>query len=241
MSAPSRPFSGQAPVTVRGRACGDSVPGVRPRPNTRRADESAAPSSATAAKRVPIRRRAMPCPHCDAELDRALAAELQPSCPHCQLPLAPVEIAGLGRRTLAALVDLAALSLTALPIAWGLHRLIDPLPLAPGARGLDLALTVFASNFGSVLLRLGPLLVLMGVYFMISIAVMGRTPGQRLLSMAVVDRHGLTPNLAVTGVRTIAQLVGIVAAALGPLWIAFDSERRTFHDRVAGTYVVRSA
>lgn len=192
-------------------------------------------------KRVPIRRRPMPCPHCDAELERELASSAAPSCPHCQRPLAPAEVAGFWRQAAAGLVDVTVLAVTAGPIAWGLHRLVNPLPLAPGARGLDLALSLFATDFTTLLLRAGPLLVLAASYFMFSVSWTGRTLGQRLLSIRIVDRHGRSPSVLIVGLRTLAQLVGLLAAALGPLWIAFDSERRAVHDLVAGTYVVRSA
>ncbi|PRQ03284.1 RDD family protein [Enhygromyxa salina] len=182
----------------------------------------------------------MPCPHCDAEIERELAASAAPTCPHCERALAPVEVAGFWRQALAGLVDLAFLALTAGPIAWGLHRLVDPLPLAPGARGLDLALSLFATDFSALLLRAGPVLVLASAYFMISVAWAGRTLGQRLLSIHVIDRHGRAPSVPIVGLRTLTQLVGTLAAALGPLWVAFDSERRAVHDLVAGTYVVRS-
>lgn len=195
-----------------------------------------------ARKRLPaIRRRAMPCPSCDAELDRLLANTKDPACPECGQALLPVEAAGFWRQALAGLVDLALIAAVAVPCAWALRQLIGSVPLAPGARGLDLALSVFATDFDVLLLRVGPVLVLAGVYFMSNLAWAGRTPGQRLLSTRVVDRHGQRPSLVALGLRTVAQLAGLVAAALGPLWIAFDSERRAVHDLVAGTYVVRSA
>jgi uncharacterized RDD family membrane protein YckC len=191
----------------------------------------------------------MPCPHCDAELERSLAAEPAPTCPHCGLSLAPVQIAGLGRRVLGGVVDVAILAVTAGPLAWALDRLLDPfgslgtraldLSTAPGR--IELALALLASDPSSLLLRIGPLLVFIGLYFMFTISWFGRSFGQRLLSMRVVDRHGQPPSVLVTGLRTITQLAGLVAAALGPLWIAFDSERRALHDLAAGTYVVRSA
>lgn len=193
-------------------------------------------------KRVPIRRRPMPCPHCDAELtDPELAAMPMPCCPSCGLPLRAVEVAGFWRRTAAGLIDFAILLATAGPIAWGLHRLVDPLPIAEGARGLDLALSLITADFGLLLSRIGPFLVLAALYFMVTVFWTGRTLGQRLLAMRVIDRHGQSPSLLITAVRTLAQLAGTLAAALGPLWIAIDSERRAMHDVVAGTYVVRSA
>lgn len=190
---------------------------------------------------MPIRKRTMPCPRCDAELDLALADDPGCVCPHCDSPLLPVEIPRLWRQLAAGLVDLVVLALTAGPLAWGLHRLIDPLPLAPGARGLDLALSLFAADVGDLLQRIGPLLVLVALYLMFTIAWTGRTLGHRLLSLRIVDVHGRQPSVLRAGLRTAAQLVGTLAAALGPLWVAIDSERRALHDLVAGTYVVRSA
>ena len=182
----------------------------------------------------------MPCPHCDGELSLDHAGEALPSCPHCGERCVPVEVAGFWRRSLAGLVDLALLAVTAGPLAWGLHRLIGLGPLAPDARGLDFLLTVGATDLGVLLRRGGPFITFAALYFMFTISWTGQTLGQRLLAMHVIDRHGARPGLLVTLLRTLAQVVGTLAAALGPLWIAFDSERRAFHDRVAGTYVVRS-
>jgi uncharacterized RDD family membrane protein YckC len=236
---------------MRDAAGGDSVPGVRLWPPTRRADDGRQQTTATPVERMPVRRRPMPCPRCDAELERSLAAEQSPSCPHCGLPLVPVEIAGLGRRVLGGMVDVAILAVTAGPLAWALDRLLDPLDWSGQAtRALDLstapgriqfALELLVSDLSDLLLRAGPLLVFIGLYFMFTLSWSGRSLGQRLLSMRVVDRHGQPPSVLVAGLRTVAQLAGLVAAALGPLWIAIDSERRALHDLAAGTYVVRSA
>lgn len=192
-------------------------------------------------KRVPIRKRPMPCPHCDAELSPKQARERTGTCPACGGILLPVEIAGLTRQLCAGFVDLVVLGLSAAPLAWALHRLVAPVPLAPDARGLDLALSLFAADLSALLGRIGPLLVLVALYFLFTIAWAGRTAGQRLLRLRIVDVHGRHPSILRTGLRTFAQLFGTLAAAIGPLWAAVDSERRTFHDLVAGTYVVRSA
>jgi uncharacterized RDD family membrane protein YckC len=182
----------------------------------------------------------MPCPRCDAELDRELGSAGSLACPHCDSPLVPVEVAGFWRRCAAGAVDLALLAVTAGPIAWGLHRLVGAVPLAPDARGLDLALTLFATDTSVLLMRAGPLLVLATLYFMMTVAWTGRTLGQRLLGVRVVDRHGQPPSVLITALRTLAQLAGTLAAALGPAWIAFNSERRAVHDLIAGTYVIKT-
>jgi uncharacterized RDD family membrane protein YckC len=173
-------------------------------------------------------------------LDPELAGTADPSCPSCGLPLRPVEVAGFWLRAAAGAVDLAILAVTAGPIAWALHRLINPMPIAPEARGLDLALSLITADFGLLLGRAGPFLVLATLYTLITVLWTGRTLGQRLLRIRVIDRQGRSPGPFVTIVRTLAQLLGTLAAAFGPLWIAIDSERRAVHDVVAGTYVVRS-
>nr|WP_255216428.1 RDD family protein [Pseudenhygromyxa sp. WMMC2535] len=182
----------------------------------------------------------MPCPHCDGELPRELAAEPEPRCPHCGLPCVSAEVAGFWRRLAAGAIDLGLLALTAGPVSWAIHRVTHPLPLAPNARGIDLLLTVGATDLDVLLRRAGPFIVLAALYFMFMTLWTGQTLGQRVLAMRIIDRHGGRPGPVVAIVRTLAQVVGTLAAALGPLWIAFDSERRAFHDLVAGTYVVRS-
>jgi uncharacterized RDD family membrane protein YckC len=40
-------------------------------------------------------------------------------------------------------------------------------------------------------------------------------------------------------VRALACFFSIVAAGLGFIWIAFDREKQGWHDKIAGTVVVR--
>jgi len=39
--------------------------------------------------------------------------------------------------------------------------------------------------------------------------------------------------------RALACLLSLVVACLGFFWIAFDSEKQGWHDKIAGTYVVK--
>jgi uncharacterized RDD family membrane protein YckC len=68
------------------------------------------------------------------------------------------------------------------------------------------------------------------------------TPGKMLLSAKVVDaRSGGTLSLGQAIGRYLAYLVSIIPLGLGFLWIAFDSRKQGWHDKLAGTLVVRSA
>jgi uncharacterized RDD family membrane protein YckC len=68
------------------------------------------------------------------------------------------------------------------------------------------------------------------------------TPGKMLLSAKVVDaRTGgtLSPGQAIG--RYLAYIVSTIPLGLGFLWIAFDSRKQGWHDKLAGTLVVRSS
>ena len=69
---------------------------------------------------------------------------------------------------------------------------------------------------------------------------LGATPGERLLGIAVADRDGGTPGMGRAALRASLALVGTLALGAG-LWPAvFTRSRRTLHDRLAGTRVVRA-
>jgi uncharacterized RDD family membrane protein YckC len=66
------------------------------------------------------------------------------------------------------------------------------------------------------------------------------TPGKMLISAKVVDaRTGdkLTPSQSIG--RYLAYYVAFLPFALGFIWIAFDKRKQGWHDKLAGTVVVR--
>ncbi|HEY8378982.1 MAG TPA: RDD family protein [Nannocystis sp.] len=183
--------------------------------------------------------RPAPCPSCDAPLDPSLAKEARPTCPACGQSLAPVHVAGFWRRLGAALVDTAILLITAGPLHLGLQHLLgSPSPVRGGFSwaGLLQLLTVDPLD---VLVWLAPLLIMAAIYFVVFIALSGRTPGQKLVGIRVVDRAGGKVGPVRATVRLAGTAVGLVPGGLGSLWMAFDREKRAFHDYLTGTYVVR--
>lgn len=69
----------------------------------------------------------------------------------------------------------------------------------------------------------------------------GCTLGQRLLGLRLIDEYGERPGLARTGLRALAAIGSLGLAGGGFLWAAFDKQRRTLHDWIAGTYVIRNS
>jgi uncharacterized RDD family membrane protein YckC len=65
------------------------------------------------------------------------------------------------------------------------------------------------------------------------------TPGKMVISAKVVDfETGKQPSLAQCFGRYIGYLVSAIPLGIGYIWIAFDEEKRGWHDKIAGTAVV---
>ncbi len=184
-------------------------------------------------------RRVSPCPGCDAEIDPTRVEDAE--CPECGQRLVPVTVAGFWRRAVAFSVDGLILAVTAGPLHYLLTMLVPSTEIAPGSSGLDAALQVVTADVGQLLARFVPLLLMSGLYFGLFLAITGRTPGQALLRVRVVARSGERPSPLTAALRLAATVVGLLPGALGALWMAFDMEKRAFHDHVAGTYVVRDS
>jgi uncharacterized RDD family membrane protein YckC len=148
-------------------------------------------------------------------------------------------VAGFWRRLLALGIDGVILAVTAGPLHWGLTRLVPVGDLAEGSSGLDAMFRIVTADLGALLGQFAPFLIMSLLYFGLFWAISGKTPGQSLLHVRVIDRSGERPGPVTAAVRLVATVAGLFPGALGALWMAFDMEKRAFHDHVAGTYVVR--
>ena len=67
------------------------------------------------------------------------------------------------------------------------------------------------------------------------------TPGKMLVSARVVDaKTGNSLSVGQSIGRYLAYFVSTIPLCLGFLWIAFDLRKQGWHDKLAGTVVVRS-
>jgi uncharacterized RDD family membrane protein YckC len=187
--------------------------------------------------RTPKRSR---CPACDEPLDPQLADEACPACPGCGALLLPVEAGAAWRRAVAALIDMGILLVTAGMLNWGLLAMLDLPPLLADARGLDLVLRMLEIDAVALGWRLAPFLVMSAVYLGLFWALTGRTIGEKLLGLRVIDTQGRSPRPVWVAVRVVAHFLSGLPGALGWIWAAFDAEKRAWHDHLARTYVVRN-
>ena len=70
----------------------------------------------------------------------------------------------------------------------------------------------------------------------------GATPGKMVTGIKVVDsKTGQTPTLKQSLLRYVGYVVSTIPFLLGFIWIAFDSKKQGWHDKISGTLVVDKA
>lgn len=69
----------------------------------------------------------------------------------------------------------------------------------------------------------------------------GATLGMRLMKIRVVKTDGSPLTVGDALVRYLMLIVSFVALFIGVIWVAFDANKQGWHDKVAGTYVVKAA
>lgn len=68
----------------------------------------------------------------------------------------------------------------------------------------------------------------------------GSSPGKRICGLRVIDARGCVPGLWRGFRRALWSLANLAPPWLGYFAVTWDSERRAWHDRLSGTWVVRA-
>ncbi|MFS6937625.1 RDD family protein [Neisseria animaloris] len=70
---------------------------------------------------------------------------------------------------------------------------------------------------------------------------MSATPGKMLLGLKIVDaKTGEGINLMQSVIRYVGYFISAMAFLIGYIWVAFDAKNQGWHDKMAGTVVVRT-
>jgi uncharacterized RDD family membrane protein YckC len=83
--------------------------------------------------------------------------------------------------------------------------------------------------------------LMQAVYFIFFWSAIGQTPGKILLGLQVVTSNGRPPSVLRAVVRYVGYWVSAICLGLGFLWVLVDRRRQGWHDKLAGTAVVRTA
>jgi uncharacterized RDD family membrane protein YckC len=84
-------------------------------------------------------------------------------------------------------------------------------------------------------------LALSYAYYVGMLGACGQTLGKRAMALRVTGPDGEKPSFGRAALReTIGKLVSLPVFCLGCLWMLWDSEQQTWHDKLAGTHVLRT-
>jgi len=68
----------------------------------------------------------------------------------------------------------------------------------------------------------------------------GQTPGSRVLGIRVVKTTGAELTLVDAFIRYVGFILSCIVIFIGVIWVAFDANKQGWHDKIAGTYVVKA-
>jgi uncharacterized RDD family membrane protein YckC len=111
---------------------------------------------------------------------------------------------------------------------------IDGVILAIVQFVLGLILASISPQLGNALGTL--IAVAYQVYFFTST---GQTPGMKLMSIKVVNGSGELLSVGQAIVRFVVAILSGLVLLIGYLWMLWDSNKQTWHDKAAGSFVVR--
>ena len=77
-------------------------------------------------------------------------------------------------------------------------------------------------------------------YFTYLHGTMGQTLGKKSLGLKVMQETGEAMRPGLAFLRWVGYLINAVCMNLGFIWIAFDGRKQGWHDKIAGTVVIRA-
>lgn len=146
-------------------------------------------------------------------------------------PVLTMEYVGFFPRVGAFLIDYILLTLVLAVVASGLRLLFLP-GIGPQDQGYFI---------GQVLFSLLLAILIWWPYFIVSSVKFGGTVGKLILGQMVVNENGEKIDWGQALLRYLVGygIIDSLTLGLGYLWVAFDSKKQGFHDKIAKTYVVK--
>jgi len=96
------------------------------------------------------------------------------------------------------------------------------------------------SQLMAILTHMSVEMILMGIIFVLFWVYFAATPGKMIFKAYIVDASSArrAGNLQLV-IRYLGYFISLFALGLGFLWIAFDRRKQGWHDKIAGTMVVK--
>jgi len=68
----------------------------------------------------------------------------------------------------------------------------------------------------------------------------GQTLGMRVFNLKVIRTDGSALTITQALIRYVGLCVSFICLFIGVIWVAFDADKQGWHDKIAGTYVIRT-
>jgi uncharacterized RDD family membrane protein YckC len=68
----------------------------------------------------------------------------------------------------------------------------------------------------------------------------GQTIGHKVMNLRVVKTDGSALSIGTAVMRLVGFIVAEIPFFLGLLWVLWDANKQGWHDKIAGTYVVKA-
>lgn len=78
------------------------------------------------------------------------------------------------------------------------------------------------------------------VYFTYFHGAGGQTPGKIVFGVRVVALNGDSISFGTAFLRWVGYIISAIFLLLGFIWVAFDPKKQGWHDKIAGTVVIRT-
>ncbi len=90
--------------------------------------------------------------------------------------------------------------------------------------------------------RVNGLTTLIGIAYIVGLWTYwgGQTVGKKAMGIKIVKADGTPFGLVPAIIRYVGYIISGVVLLLGFIWILFDPNKQGWHDKIAGTYVVKA-
>lgn len=138
------------------------------------------------------------------------------------------DLAGISTRTISLLIDVVVIfSITALVLSTGIYIATDDLTFE----------THYSLNFIAAIFFL--LIIVCSSYFVFLEGYGGKTIGKMVMGIKVIADDGGSIDIVKAFTRWAFSFLSASFFFVGFLWALFDTKSQTWHDKIAGTLVVK--
>ncbi len=95
------------------------------------------------------------------------------------------------------------------------------------------------SNHSFLIAYYSMTIVINMLYFTYFHGTIGQTPGKKLCGLLVIRKTGEPMTIRRAFIRWLGYFLSSIIFYAGYLWVAFDSHKQGWHDKIAGTNVIK--